>query len=78
MKQEISSFWYTPRGYKGIGLMELLSIKSFIDNGYKFIHKRIKNNQLENFHYKFRKIYKFVFIHKKTYKYRAYYSTKWK
>ncbi|EOH3789871.1 hypothetical protein ACL6XU_001322, partial [Campylobacter jejuni] len=20
MKQEISSFWYTPRGYKGIGL----------------------------------------------------------
>ncbi|EGG1139979.1 hypothetical protein IDD79_000729, partial [Campylobacter jejuni] len=37
MKQEISSFWYTPRGYKGIGLMELLSIKSFIDNGYKFI-----------------------------------------
>ncbi|EOH8410325.1 hypothetical protein ACMDAX_000772, partial [Campylobacter jejuni] len=26
MKQEISSFWYTPRGYKGIGLMELLSI----------------------------------------------------
>ncbi|EOH0184750.1 TPA: hypothetical protein ACW4U3_001629, partial [Campylobacter jejuni] len=28
MKQEISSFWYTPRGYKGIGLMELLSIKS--------------------------------------------------
>ncbi|EOH2275071.1 hypothetical protein ACLWTA_001041, partial [Campylobacter jejuni] len=23
MKQEISSFWYTPRGYKGIGLMEL-------------------------------------------------------
>ncbi|EOI5541057.1 hypothetical protein ACMTDO_000798, partial [Campylobacter jejuni] len=21
MKQEISSFWYTPRGYKGIGLM---------------------------------------------------------
>ncbi|EPN8834690.1 hypothetical protein ACT4JF_001388, partial [Campylobacter jejuni] len=24
MKQEISSFWYTPRGYKGIGLMELL------------------------------------------------------
>ncbi|EOH2283437.1 hypothetical protein ACMHTO_001069, partial [Campylobacter jejuni] len=25
MKQEISSFWYTPRGYKGIGLMELLS-----------------------------------------------------
>ncbi|EOH2528790.1 hypothetical protein ACLW2H_000925, partial [Campylobacter jejuni] len=22
MKQEISSFWYTPRGYKGIGLME--------------------------------------------------------
>lgn len=37
MKQEISSFWYTPRGYKGIGLMEFLSIKSFIDNGYKFI-----------------------------------------
>lgn len=37
MKQEISSFWYTSRGYKGIGLMELLSIKSFIDNGYKFI-----------------------------------------
>lgn len=37
MKQEISSFWYTPKGYKGIGLMELLSIKSFIDNGYKFI-----------------------------------------
>ncbi|ECT4379861.1 hypothetical protein F2V01_03395, partial [Campylobacter jejuni] len=37
MKQEISSFWYIPRGYKGIGLMELLSIKSFIDNGYKFI-----------------------------------------
>ncbi|EPP1573209.1 glycosyltransferase [Campylobacter lari] len=37
MKQEISSFWYTPKGYKGIGLMELLSIKSFIDNDYKFI-----------------------------------------
>ncbi|MCV3346541.1 glycosyltransferase [Campylobacter lari] len=37
MKQEISSFWYTPKGYKGISLMELLSIKSFIDNGYKFI-----------------------------------------
>ncbi|MFG5091995.1 glycosyltransferase [Campylobacter lari] len=37
MKQEISSFWYTPKGYKGIGLMELLSIKSFLDNGYKFI-----------------------------------------
>ncbi|EHH0538187.1 hypothetical protein J7D62_001286 [Campylobacter lari] len=37
MKQEISSFWYTPKGYKGIGLMELLSIKSFIDSGYKFI-----------------------------------------
>ncbi|WP_257936061.1 hypothetical protein UPTC15629_1300 [Campylobacter lari] len=37
MKQEISSFWYTPKGHKGIGLMELLSIKSFIDNGYKFI-----------------------------------------
>lgn len=36
-KQEISSFWYTPKGYKSIGLMELLSIKSFIDNGYKFI-----------------------------------------
>lgn len=36
-KQEVSSFWYTPKGYKGIGLMELLSIKSFIDNGYKFI-----------------------------------------
>ncbi|MFY4724212.1 glycosyltransferase [Campylobacter jejuni] len=37
MKQKVSSFWYTPKGYKGIGLMELLSIKSFIDNGYKFI-----------------------------------------
>ncbi|EAI4827342.1 hypothetical protein L8V90_02650 [Campylobacter lari] len=37
MKQEVSSFWYTPKGYKGIGLMEFLSIKSFIDNGYKFI-----------------------------------------
>ncbi|WP_139452887.1 glycosyltransferase [Campylobacter armoricus] len=36
MKQTISSFWYTPKGYKGIGLMELLSIKSFLDNGYKF------------------------------------------
>ncbi|MCR8683866.1 glycosyltransferase [Campylobacter sp. LMG 17559] len=36
-KQEISSFWYTPKGYKSIGLMELLSIKSFIDSGYKFI-----------------------------------------
>lgn len=37
MKQEISSFWYTPKGFKGIGVMEILSIKSFIDNGYKFI-----------------------------------------
>ncbi|MBZ7952521.1 hypothetical protein H2258_04050 [Campylobacter sp. RM9939] len=37
MKQEVSSFWYTPKGYKGIGLMELLSIKSFLDNNYKFI-----------------------------------------
>ncbi len=37
MKQEISSFWYTPEGYKGIGIMELLSIVSFLDNGYKFV-----------------------------------------
>jgi len=37
MKQEVSSFWHTPEGYKGIGIMELLSIKSFIDNGYKFV-----------------------------------------
>ncbi|EAI9065372.1 hypothetical protein LZB68_06010 [Campylobacter lari] len=37
MKQEVSSFWYTPKGCKGIGLMEFLSIKSFMDNGYKFI-----------------------------------------
>ncbi|MBZ7935227.1 hypothetical protein H2279_01000 [Campylobacter sp. B0100352/1] len=37
MKQEVSSFWYTPPLYKGIGLMELLSIKSFLDNNYKFI-----------------------------------------
>lgn len=37
MKQEVSSFWYIPKGYKGIGLMEFLSIKSFIDNGYKFV-----------------------------------------
>ncbi|WP_410002920.1 glycosyltransferase [Campylobacter volucris] len=35
-KQDICSFWYTPKGYKGVGLMELLSIKSFLDNGYKF------------------------------------------
>ncbi|EMH3045823.1 hypothetical protein V6G57_000165 [Campylobacter jejuni] len=33
---EISSFWYTPKGYKGIGLMEILTIKSWLDNGYKF------------------------------------------
>ncbi|KQK49808.1 hypothetical protein APV25_00325 [Campylobacter jejuni] len=33
---EISSFWYTPKGYKGIGLMEILAIKSWLDNGYKF------------------------------------------
>ncbi|EOI6058340.1 hypothetical protein ACMU18_001059, partial [Campylobacter jejuni] len=26
---EISSFWYTPKGYKGIGLMEILTIKSW-------------------------------------------------
>ncbi|EAJ8122062.1 hypothetical protein BHT71_03835, partial [Campylobacter jejuni] len=33
---EIASFWYTPKGYKGIGLMEILTIKSWLDNGYKF------------------------------------------
>ncbi|HEF7225703.1 TPA: hypothetical protein SAY82_001793, partial [Campylobacter jejuni] len=33
---EISSFWYTPKGYKGIGLMEILTIKSWLDHGYKF------------------------------------------
>ncbi|HEF6131454.1 TPA: hypothetical protein R8N59_000240 [Campylobacter jejuni] len=33
---EISSFWYTPKGYKGIGLMEILTIKSWLDNGYEF------------------------------------------
>lgn len=37
MKQKVSSFWYTPPLYKGIGLMELLSIKSFLDNNYRFI-----------------------------------------
>ncbi|MCV3383757.1 hypothetical protein L8T82_07900, partial [Campylobacter sp. IFREMER_LSEM_CL292] len=37
VKQEVSSFWYIPKGYDGIGLMEILSIKSFIDNGYRFI-----------------------------------------
>ncbi|EEU7945053.1 hypothetical protein HDM63_001719, partial [Campylobacter coli] len=33
---KISSFWYTPKGYKGIGLMEILTIKSWLDHGYKF------------------------------------------
>ncbi|HBK6302524.1 TPA: hypothetical protein LM659_001543, partial [Campylobacter jejuni] len=27
---------YTPKGYKGMGLMEFLTIKSWLDNGYKF------------------------------------------
>ncbi|EAL5964128.1 hypothetical protein DSN88_09270, partial [Campylobacter jejuni] len=36
MMTEISSFWYTPKGYKGIGLMEILAIKSWLDNGYEF------------------------------------------
>lgn len=36
MQTEISSFWYTLKGYKGIGLMEILTIKSWLDNGYKF------------------------------------------
>ncbi|HFP7484495.1 TPA: hypothetical protein ACHDV1_001790, partial [Campylobacter jejuni] len=36
MMTEISSFWYTPKGYKGIGLMEILTIKSWLDHGYKF------------------------------------------
>ncbi|MBZ7997453.1 hypothetical protein AVCANL279_09050, partial [Campylobacter canadensis] len=36
MQTEISSFWYTPKGYKGVGLMEILTIKSWLDNGYKF------------------------------------------
>ncbi len=36
-KQEVSSFWYAPKNKSNIGLMELLSIKSFLDNGYKFI-----------------------------------------
>ena len=43
MNQEIGSFWYTQKdkrrgggGHRGIGLMELLSIKSFIDHGYNF------------------------------------------
>ncbi|EAK7320279.1 hypothetical protein DUZ08_00500 [Campylobacter jejuni] len=44
MKQEISSFWYTPRGYKGIGLMELLSIKSF-----KARHKPLNNDNNKSF-----------------------------
>ncbi|WP_199768139.1 MULTISPECIES: hypothetical protein [unclassified Helicobacter] len=35
-RQEIGSFWHTREGYRGIGLMELLSIKSFLDHGYKF------------------------------------------
>lgn len=34
---EISSFWHTPQGSKGISVIELLSIKSFCDNGYKFV-----------------------------------------
>lgn len=32
----ITSFWYTPKGYKSIGLMEILTIKSWLDNGYIF------------------------------------------
>ncbi|MBM0636721.1 hypothetical protein LNU06_03595 [Campylobacter sp. VicNov18] len=37
MKQEVSSFWYTPKGFADIGLMEILAIKSFIANGYRFV-----------------------------------------
>lgn len=33
---EVSSFWHTRTGYMGIGLMELLSIKSWLDHGYTF------------------------------------------
>lgn len=36
MQQEIGSFWHTREGYRGIGLMELLSIKSFLDHNYHF------------------------------------------
>ncbi|EPU1614675.1 hypothetical protein ACVUUU_001672 [Campylobacter coli] len=36
MVTEISSFWYTPKDCKSIGLMEFLAIKSWLDNGYKF------------------------------------------
>lgn len=35
-KQEISSFWHSRKGYKGIGIMEILCIKSWLDNGYRF------------------------------------------
>lgn len=34
---EISSFWHTPGGKCDLGVMELLSIKSWLDNGYKFL-----------------------------------------
>lgn len=37
MKETVASFWYTKPGFRGIGKLEILCIKSFLDNGYKFI-----------------------------------------
>ncbi len=35
--ETVASFWYTRKGFKGISQLELLCIKSWLDNGYKFI-----------------------------------------
>lgn len=35
---EISSFWYTPKGYKGIGLMEILTINLGLIMGINSIY----------------------------------------
>ena len=37
MKQSVASFWFTPSGGKGISKLEFLTIKSWLDNGFKFI-----------------------------------------
>lgn len=37
MEKIVASFWQTREGFKGVSKLELLCIKSWLDNGYKFL-----------------------------------------